>query len=132
MKQDSTPLGMALERLESILETASRQAIAFRLTSLARQDQVFASAMIAKELVIRDAISESCRVWILTGNLEAMLDEAAYYFFQRLRYGEKLIRWLRSGPISYGKSSNDALSWLLIDSWVCVSLPMWLDDLRDD
>lgn len=132
MRQDSTPLGQALERLESILEQASRQATAFRLTSLARQDQVFAAAMRAKEIAIRDAISESCREWIATGNLPAMEDKDAYHFFQRLHYGEKLIRWLRSEPVSYGKSANDALYWLLIDSWDYVSFPMWMDDLKPD
>jgi hypothetical protein len=59
-----------------------------------------------------------------------MRDEEAYYFFQRLHYGEHLIRWLRSNAATYAKSANDALLWLLVDSWDYVSRPMWLDDLK--
>jgi hypothetical protein len=132
MKQDSTPLGQALERLESILEQASRQAKSFRLKSEARSDQTFAAVLITKELAIRDAISENCREWILTGNLRPMEEASAYLFFQRLEYGEKLIRWLRSDAVNYGKSANDALLWVLVDSWDYVSRPMWLDDLKLD
>jgi len=61
-----------------------------------------------------------------------MNDDMAYLFFQRLRWAEKLIRWLGSTYISCQQSPNEIRVWIVVDSWDDVSCPMWLDDLSDN
>lgn len=131
MKQDANPVGVALERLQSILEPASRWATIAHSMSAAREHPEIAAAIIARELAIRDAISESCRVWIETGNLQPMDDQDARYFFDRLKYGEKVLLWIRSGDFLWPKASNELLTFLLIDSWDYITSLMWLSDLSD-
>jgi len=126
------PLDAALARLEPILGQASIWATKARLVTLRQQNPAALAAMIAKEPVIRDAISESCRAWIETGNLKAMNDENAHYFFDRLDYGEKMLRWIRSADFQCpAKSANEILHWLLIDSWDLVCHSLWKNDLLD-
>lgn len=129
----SNPLDAALARLKSILEQACWQAKAFRLETMMKLPLEARFAMIVKELVIRDAISKSCREWIETGNLMPMRDEDAKHFYYRLHYGDKLLRWVRSGDCYYpSKSSNQILQWVLIDSWPEISVELWKSDLLLD
>lgn len=131
MKQPATPLGQALERLESILTSSSKQAAAIHSMTVARDNQNSVAAMLTREPLIRDAISESCRVWIETGDLAAMDDKDAIYFFDRLQHGEKLLRWLLSGDCQCpNKTPNEILSWLLIDCWPVLGVSLWKDDLH--
>jgi hypothetical protein len=126
------PLDAALKRLESILGQASISARAAYLVTLRQQNAAALGDMIAREPVIRDAISEICTEWIETGKLNWIKDEDAQYFYDRLYYGEKMGLWLRSGDFqSHSKSADEILGWLLIDSWELVCLPLWKNELLD-
>lgn len=132
MKQDATPLGAVLERLESILEPASRWATLAHSIEQALENPDHVSAILAREFGIRDAISQSCRAWIDTGNLPVMDDDEAKYFCDRLKCGETMIRWLRSGGLRCdGKTPNEVLTWLLVESWESVCFPLWKNELQD-
>lgn len=127
------PMDAALKRLQSILEQACWQAKAFRLETVLALPSNERSAMIAKEIVIRDAISESCRAWIQSGSLPPMDDRLARYFFDRLRFGDKLLLWLRSGGWKCPPfSTNELLEWILIDSWPPISFELWKSELIDE
>jgi hypothetical protein len=92
----------------------------------------YLETMIARELVIRDAISESCRVWIQTGNRKPMKDQDAVHFYYRLFFASKMLRWIRSGDLQcHSKTQNEFLTWLLIDSWPLLCVDLWKSELGD-
>jgi len=128
----SNPLDAALKRLEPLLGQVSLWAIKARRVTLVHENPSALAAMIAREPVIRDAISESCREWIQSGDLKPMTVDDAHYFYDRLDYGEKMIRWLRSDDLRCpSKTANEVLMWLVVDSWELVCLPLWKQDLTD-
>jgi hypothetical protein len=132
MKQkDPTPLDAAQSRLESIWGQALKWAISSHSMERARESRGYASAILAKEPVIRDAISKSLEVWIQTGQV-ILADEDLPYFVDRMKTASRLCSWLKSGNcVPFEKSSNEILEWLLIHSWPEIGVALWADNFRD-
>ena len=115
-----------------MLNTAASWAIKAHLMSVDdRPLAPYLAARIAREPVIRDAISESCLEWIALRPLPKMDRETAVFLWERFEYANRFGQWLcKSGAECLGKSVDEVLQWLLIDSWTQVSILYWKNDLQ--
>jgi hypothetical protein len=126
-----SPLAVALARIEPMLNTASSWAIKAHLMIAEDEKPHYRAARIARETVIRSAISESCAEWIARRPLPNMDPETAVFLWERFEYAKRFGQWLRrSGADCVEKTVDDVLTWLLIDSWMQVSLAQWKQDLQ--
>src|SRR5580704_16886038 len=117
MKQKNpTPLDNAAHKMESLIGQALRHPTYADSMEKFMGNPDLVELAIAKEPVIRDAISQICRAWIQTGEPMRMQDETFRYFLYRLLYASKVLVWLKSGGCQVPKTETDILHWLLIDS----------------
>ncbi len=89
----------------------------------------YRASRIARELVIRDAISQSCMEWIDTGSLPLMDRETALFVYERFSYGHLLGEMMLNTGIESTSNERYTLAWLLLDSWLFVSFALWQYDL---
>jgi hypothetical protein len=127
----ASPLAVALARIEPMLNTASSWAIKAHLMIPEDEKPHYRAARIAREIVIRKAISESCVEWIAGRPLPYMDPETAVFLWERFEHAKRFGQWLRrSGVDCVERTADDVLAWLLIDSWTQVSLAQWKQDLQ--
>lgn len=86
------------------------------------------AARIAREPLIRDAISQSCEEWV-AGRQTKMDTEAAMFFADRFFYAYGLGVWLRDNEFQTAQSEQNVLLWLLNGAWGKVSVARWVFDL---
>src|SRR5205809_6685894 len=127
----SNALKSAFDRLDRELITSCRWAVEGQILSSQDHQAEFASSKITREVEIRDAISQSCRVWIQTGFFPAMSSDDAFYIYFRLFYAHCFSEWLLSfGARFHSKKPDDLLDWLLIDSWSQMFVSQWKSRLH--
>jgi hypothetical protein len=122
----------ALFRLHSQLTAngATLAAGALKANTQSQTSEPFL-AKIARESVLRGAISESCVEWITNGRLPLMSSADALLFYDRIFYGFAFGELLAKSGFSWPGSEADLLRWLLIDSWERISCLLWKWDLEN-
>ena len=115
----------ALERLESQMKAAARWAAKAGLMTEQSQTVEFVAARITREHLIRESISESCRVWVRHNSWRMMNRQDALFVWERVAYAYKFGEWLHNRVECRSMSENEILLWLLIDSWVHVCADSW-------
>lgn len=131
MNEESNPLVLALLKLQATAEQLWPWAIEARLMTAPVPRPDYFAARIAREPVIRDAISESCLAWIENQPWPVMDHEQALFVADRFRYGYIFGLWLREN--GFGCPSNSEatiLIFLLNESWRQFSAPRWKRDLE--
>lgn len=78
----------------------------------------------------REGINHVCKAWILTCNIQLTDQLSKNLFMDRLEFGLKLARWVKSIGFNHGEKSRDELlDWLLIQSWPELGYSLWRDDI---
>src|SRR5579859_484916 len=98
-------LAEALARLEPEMSTAAMWAVAARPDAWRAHRESSRAAISAKELNIREAISQSCAEWVESGHWPVMSPEDALYVWERVWRAHHFGNWLRTaGLVSQQKS----------------------------
>ena len=113
-----------------MLGVVSIWAVKAHLMSLEGSKADYFAARIAREIEIRDAISESCMEWIVGTRMIPADFEQGFFFWDRFYYAHAFGYWLREqGFRLREKTAPNVLAWLLVDCWSEVHVYRWKSDL---
>lgn len=85
----------------------------------------YVAAKVARESVIRGAISESCVEWVKSGRLTIMSADDALFFFDRVLQAHAFARFLHESGFEWPGKEDALLVWLLVDSWERITCLNW-------
>jgi len=127
----SNTLERAISRLKEARLHGTTPALKHRLDGERNQTDEFVLERLAKESSLRDAISESCRVWVKAHAWPALGPDGELFLYNRISYAFALAQLIRDAGFQWEeKTESDLLIWLLIGGWETIGSLLWKWDLE--